>query len=51
MVKRFLASGRSGFYLAVAREGDGAPGDAIERLARDDRRPTIADAFALRATS
>jgi MOSC domain-containing protein YiiM len=30
MVKRFLDSGRSGFYLSVAVEGDVAAGDAIE---------------------
>jgi MOSC domain-containing protein YiiM len=34
MVKRFLASRRSGFYLAVATEGDLAPGDAIEIVER-----------------
>jgi MOSC domain-containing protein YiiM len=33
MVKRFLQSGRSGFYLAVLREGDVAAGNAIDRLA------------------
>jgi MOSC domain-containing protein YiiM len=34
MVKRFLESGRSGFYLSVAVEGDVAAGDAIEILER-----------------
>jgi MOSC domain-containing protein YiiM len=34
MVKRFLASGRPGFYLSVAVEGDVAAGDAIEILER-----------------
>ena len=34
MVKRFLDSGRSGFYLSVAVEGDVAAGDAIEILER-----------------
>jgi len=34
MVKRFLASRRSGFYLSVAIEGDVASGDAIEVLER-----------------
>jgi len=29
MVKHFLRSGRSGFYLSVAREGEVAAGDAI----------------------
>jgi len=35
MVKRFLASGRSGFYLAVTREGDVGAGDGINVIARD----------------
>lgn len=43
MVKRFLASGRSGFYLAVLREGEVAAGDPIELIARADREVTIAD--------
>ena len=34
MVKRFTDSGRSGFYLSVAIEGDVAAGDAIEILER-----------------
>jgi MOSC domain-containing protein YiiM len=34
MVKRFLASRRSGFYLSVALEGDVGSGDAIEILER-----------------
>jgi MOSC domain-containing protein YiiM len=32
LVKRFLAAGRSGFYLAVLREGELGAGDAIERI-------------------
>src|SRR6267154_2081184 len=35
MVKRFLASGRSGFYVAVAREGKVGAGDEITVLSRD----------------
>jgi MOSC domain-containing protein YiiM len=35
MVKRFLASGRTGFYASVRREGELAAGDAIEAGARD----------------
>jgi MOSC domain-containing protein YiiM len=35
MVRRFLASGRTGFYLAVTREGEVGAGDEIEVLARD----------------
>lgn len=36
MVKRFQASGRTGFYLAVLQVGTIAAGDAIEHL-RDER--------------
>ncbi len=35
MVKRFLASGRTGFYVAVTREGEVGAGDEIKVLARD----------------
>src|SRR6266404_2473121 len=35
MVKRFLASGRTGFYLAVTREGEVGAGDEIKIVARD----------------
>jgi MOSC domain-containing protein YiiM len=43
ILRRFLASGRSGFYFSVAREGDVAAGDEIELLARDPHNVTIAD--------
>jgi MOSC domain-containing protein YiiM len=49
IVKRFLQSGRSGFYFAVEREGELGPGDAIERIARDEKRLTVADVVALYA--
>ena len=35
MVKRFLASGRTGFYLAVTREGEVGAGDEIKEIARE----------------
>lgn len=35
MVKRFLASGRTGFYLAVTREGEVAANDEIVLLDRE----------------
>ena len=35
MVKRFLASGRTGFYFSVAREGEVGAGDVITAAARD----------------
>src|SRR5215471_8289712 len=49
IVKRFLESGRSGFYLAVDRDGEVSPGDAIERVARDERRLTVSDVVGLYA--
>ena len=42
IVKRFLASRRTGFYLAVAREGEVAAGDAIERVACDGAGLSVA---------
>lgn len=50
MVKRFHHSRRSGFYLAVEREGEVGAGDAIERLARNPMRLTVADVVTLYAT-
>ena len=35
MVKRLLASRRTGFYMAVAREGDVGAGDEINPIGRD----------------
>jgi MOSC domain-containing protein YiiM len=35
MVRRFLASGRTGFYVAVTREGEVGAGDEIKVIARD----------------
>ena len=43
MVKRFLNSGRTGFYLAVLREGRVTARDSIELLVRDDHGVTVAD--------
>ncbi len=43
MVKRFLASRRTGFYLRVLREGEVAAGDTIELLSRDSNNVTVAD--------
>jgi MOSC domain-containing protein YiiM len=43
MVKRFLKSGRSGFYLAVAREGEVGAGDEIRSVARDANAVSIAE--------
>ena len=43
MVKRFLQSKRTGFYLAVRREGDIGAGDPIERAESRESGVTIAD--------
>jgi MOSC domain-containing protein YiiM len=50
MVKRFLASGRTGFYVMVVDEGVVQAGDAIELLARDQHGVTIADVTRLYAS-
>ena len=42
-MKRFLRSGRAGFYLAVLREGRVTARDSIELLVRDNHRVTVAD--------
>ena len=47
IIKRFLRSGRTGFYLAVLREGDVGAGDRIERTARNDAGVSVADVAAL----
>jgi len=47
MVKRFLVSRRSGWYLSVVREGAVAAGDTIERISRDDRELSVADVVQL----
>src|SRR6059036_2141343 len=43
MVKRFLQSGRTGFYFAVLKEGEVVAGDSIEVLERDEHDITVAD--------
>ena len=43
IVKRFLASGRSGFYLKVVQEGEVGAGDVIELMSRDGHAVTVAD--------
>ena len=47
MVKRFLRSGRTGFYFAVTREGDVAAGDPITVLARHALAMTVAEIVSL----
>jgi len=43
IIKRFLVSGRTGFYFAVLEEGKVAAGDPITLLHRDEHDITIAD--------
>ena len=47
IVKRFLESRRSGFYLAVLREGLVEEGDIIELLGEDPNRVTVDDIYRL----
>lgn len=49
MVKRFLGSGRTGFYLAVVQEGDIAAGEPFELVAEDGGDLTVADIVGLYA--
>ena len=51
MVKRFLASGKGGFYLAVTREGEVGAGDEITVISRDEHAvpvPEITRLYVLR---
>jgi MOSC domain-containing protein YiiM len=50
MVKRFLASGRTGFYLAVEREGEVGRGDSITLRGRDPDGIRVADVTRLYVT-
>ncbi len=43
IIKRFLGSGRTGFYFAVLQEGDVGAGDSIELVGRDANNITVAD--------
>ena len=43
IVKRFLASGRTGFYLSVVEEGVIAAGDEVTFVSRDAGRVSVAD--------
>ncbi len=43
IIKRFLASRRTGFYFAVAREGRVSAGDAIELIGREQKEISVAD--------
>jgi len=43
MVKRFLISGRMGFYVAVIREGEVSAGDEIKIISRDPNAVPVTD--------
>jgi MOSC domain-containing protein YiiM len=47
MVKRFLRSGRPGFYLSVSKEGEVSVGDTVAFIARDERAVSVADVASL----
>jgi len=43
MARRFLASGFTGFYFRVLREGEIGAGDEIVRVHQDEYRVSISD--------
>jgi len=43
MIKRFLVSGRSGFYFSVIEPGEVTVGSKVEILSRDPHRATVVD--------
>src|SRR6266446_1629419 len=43
MVKRFLASGRTGFYVAVTQEGEVGAGDEIKTIAREGNAVPVSE--------
>lgn len=47
IVESFLESGRPGFYLAVAQEGELGAGDAMERIQEDENGVTVVDVVRL----
>ncbi|WDD36652.1 MOSC domain-containing protein (plasmid) [Nostoc sp. UHCC 0926] len=47
MVKRFLASRRTGFYFRVLQEGEVGVGDTLELMSRDDNNITVANIIQL----
>jgi len=50
MIKRFLASERTGFYLSVLQEGEVGAGDAFELLHNDLHQVTVTDIVRLYTT-
>jgi MOSC domain-containing protein YiiM len=50
ILKRFLQSGRSGFYFAVLKEGEVEAGDKIELISRDPNNVAVSDIIRLYAS-
>jgi MOSC domain-containing protein YiiM len=50
LVKRFLVSGRTGFYFAVTREGEVGAGDEIKVIARDANAVPVSEITRLYVT-
>ncbi len=50
IVKRFLKSGRPGFYFSVIQEGEVGAGDALELVYREAADVTVADILRLYVT-
>lgn len=51
IIKRFLQSRRSGFYLTVLKEGEVNAGDVIESLGKDDHQVSVTDIVDLYSAS
>ncbi|MFL6254527.1 MAG: MOSC domain-containing protein [Pyrinomonadaceae bacterium] len=49
ILKRFLLSGRTGFYFSVQREGEVGAGDELELFERNEHHVTVADIVRLYA--
>ena len=43
IIKRFLQSGKTGFYFSVLEEGRVTVGDSVQRIARDELGVTVTD--------
>jgi len=43
MIRRFLASGRTGFYVAVTQEGEVGPGDRMNPVGREPDAVRVSD--------
>jgi MOSC domain-containing protein YiiM len=43
IIKRFLRSGRTGFYVAVLQEGEVGAGDTVDLISHDGNNITVAD--------